>query len=234
MLRQSDTVLVPLGYARSEYDRHFSRYNPNVFTFSLLFDDECKERAPYAAEEAHQYFSFLGNVHKAHDFDAFVRFAKYAIKTKSAIRFDIATKTNLCQPARSRPGVARTTPQRGEGQNTARQSALERRDEPALPRELLRLECLQLLHAERRAGPRVHGRVAGHCQKNGQLFPEYVVSGVNGEFVHDSRDFEAILRAAERIRQNIQAYAAGCRATFMKTFYYAANRDQPCSHSRQR
>jgi glycosyltransferase involved in cell wall biosynthesis len=55
-------------------------------------------------------------------------------------------------------------------------------------------------------------------------FPEYVVPGVNGEFVDSVDDFGAMLRLAEKMRQDIPAYSEGSRKTFLDTFYYGANR----------
>jgi len=224
MLRQSDAVLVPSGYARSEYDRHFSRYNPNVFTFSLLFDDECGERAPHAAKEAQQCFSFLGNAHKAHDFDAFVRFAKYAIKAKSTIRFDIATKTNLASILARDPELARY----------AREGKVRLQHGRALSNDEMNQHyrdsfCVwNVYNCSTQSGVLARAFMAGSpviAKKMGS-FPEYIVSGINGEFVDASHDYAAMLRIAEHMRQNIPAYSAGCRKTFMQTFYYAANREQ--------
>jgi glycosyltransferase involved in cell wall biosynthesis len=55
-------------------------------------------------------------------------------------------------------------------------------------------------------------------------FPEYVVPGVNGEFVDSVGDFGAMLRQAEKMRQDVPAYSEGSRKTFLNTFYYGANR----------
>jgi len=49
------------------------------------------------------------------------------------------------------------------------------------------------------------------------------VPGVNGEFVDSVDDYGAMLRLAEKMRQNIPAYSAGSRETFLDTFYYGAN-----------
>jgi glycosyltransferase involved in cell wall biosynthesis len=46
-------------------------------------------------------------------------------------------------------------------------------------------------------------------------FPDFIRNGLNGEIVDDSRNFEAILRASERIRKNFETYARGCRRSFV-------------------
>jgi glycosyltransferase involved in cell wall biosynthesis len=55
-------------------------------------------------------------------------------------------------------------------------------------------------------------------------FEEFVKPGVNGEFVESAADFDAIIQAAKKIRQNIPAYVQGCRASFFGTFHYRAGR----------
>jgi glycosyltransferase involved in cell wall biosynthesis len=223
MLRQSSGALVPSRYARDLYDRYFAKYNPNVYTLPLLFDDECNSEDVTRARPGKQYFSFLGYALKAHDFDAFIGFAKYAIRAKSTIVLAIATRTDLSAYLARDKELSRY----------AEEGRIRIQHGRMLSNEEMNQYCLDsfcvwnLYKCCTQSGVLVRAFMAGSpviAMRMGS-FPEYVVPGVNGEFIDSANDFIAMLQAAEKIRANNPIYVAGCRRTFMSTFYYGANRE---------
>jgi glycosyltransferase involved in cell wall biosynthesis len=223
MLRQSSGVLVPSRYARSLYDRHFSKYNSNVHTLPLLFDDECHTEGVALTKTGRQYFSFLGYALKAHDFDAFVGFAKYAIRARSTIAFAIVTRTDLSAY------LARDK----ELSCYAEEGRIRIQHGRALSNEEMNRHCLDsfcvwnIYKCSTQSGVMARAFMTGSpviARRMGS-FPEYLVPGVNGEFIDSASDFEAMLQAAEKIRADIPTYVEGCRRTFMDMFHLDANRE---------
>lgn len=224
MLRQSTAVLVPSACARRQYDRYFCKYNPMVFTLPLLFDDEYGADSRPPMHELRRHFSFLGNVHKAHDFDAFVRFVKYAIRAQSAIQFTIATKTSLTAFLNRDEELARYLK---EGKLRIQHGKVLSNDE--MNQYYRESFCVwNAYNCSTQSGVLPRAFMAGTpvIAKRMGSFPEYIVPGVNGEFITAANDCGAILQAAEKIRQDIPTYVEGARKTFMRTFYYEANLDQ--------
>ena len=222
MLRQSSAVLVACGYARGLYDRHFSKYNPSVYTFPLLFEDECSENRSVAAGSDRSYFSFLGYAVKAHDFDGFVNFAKYAIRAGSCIQFAIATRSDLSEYLAGDEELARY----------GKEGCVLIQHGKALSNEEMNSFCARsfcvwnVYKCSTQSGALVRAFMAGTpvvAVRTGS-FPEFIEPGVNGEFVEAADKFNELLRAAEKIRANIDAYAEGSRRSFLDTFDYRANR----------
>lgn len=222
MLHQSSSVLVACGYARTLYNRYFSRYNPGVYTFPLLFEDEWPEdRSPSAAGER-PYFSFLGLAVKAHDFDNFCAFAKYAIRAGRTIRFAIATRTDLSEYLAADAELA----QYGKDGRILIQHGKN------LSNEEMNLFCARsfcvwnVYKCSTQSGALVRAFMAGTpvvATRTGS-FPEFIEPGVNGEFVDAADKFEDLLAAAEKIGANLDAYVEGSRQSFLDIFDYRANR----------
>ena len=222
MLHQSSSVLVACGYARTLYNRYFSRYNPGVYTFPLLFEDEWPEdRSPSAAGER-PYFSFLGLAVKAHDFDNFCAFAKYAIRAGRDIRFAIATRTDLSEYLAADTELA----QYGKDGRILIQHGKN------LSNEEMNLFCARsfcvwnVYKCSTQSGALVRAFMAGTpvvATRTGS-FPEFIEPGVNGEFVEAADKFDDLLAAAEKIRANLGTYVEGSRRSFLDIFDYRANR----------
>ena len=221
MLRQSTAVLVPSDCARHLYDGYFAKYNQNVFTLPLLFDDECGAGGGKAERP---YFSFLGYAIKAHGFDSFVAFVKFAIRAGSSIRFAIATRTDLSDYLAHDAELTRYA---AEGRvHIQHGRALSNEEMNQYSRDSF---CVwNLYKCSTQSGVLARSFMAGApviALKMGS-FPEYIVPGVNGEFVTAASDAKAILQAAEKIRQNLSDYVLGSRKTFADTFYYRVHKNE--------
>jgi glycosyltransferase involved in cell wall biosynthesis len=222
MLRQSTAVLVPSNCARHLYDGYFARYNQNVFTLPLLFDDECGPGGAAYGKTERPYFSFLGYAIKAHDFDSFVAFVKFSIRAGSSIRFAIATRTDLSDYLAHDAELSRYA---AEGWiHIQHGRALSNEEMNQYSRDSF---CVwNLYKCSTQSGVLARSFMAGApviALKMGS-FPEYIVPGVNGEFVTAASDAKAILQAAEKIRQNLSDYVLGSRKTFAETFYYRVHK----------
>ncbi len=224
MLQQSLAVLVACEYARRLYDRHFSRYNPSVYTFPLLFEDERPKDRPAAEASERPYFSFLGYAVKAHDFSGFVNFAKYAIRSGSKIQFAIATRSDLTDYLAGDEELARYE----------KEGKVRIQHGKTLSNEEMNLFCAKsfcvwnVYKCSTQSGALVRAFMAGTpvmATRTGS-FPEFIVPGVNGEFVEAADKLDDLLNAAEKIRAKIDTYAEGARRSFLNTFDYRANRDR--------
>ncbi len=224
MLRQSSAVLVASAYARELYDRHFKKYNTNVHTFPLLFEDEfnCAELA--LEPGGRLYFSFLGLAVKAHDFEGFCTFAKYAIRQGSTIRFAIATRTDLSAFLSGDEELARYW----------KEGRIRIQHGRTLSNEEMNSYCAQsfcvwnIYKCSTQSGALVRAFMTGTpviAARTGS-FPEFIRPGINGELVERSHQFGAILATAEKIRANIETYVNGARSTFLNTFAYPGNRER--------
>lgn len=223
MLRQSSGVLVSSRYAQDIYDRYFAKYNANVHTLPLLFDDECKNEDVTHAKAGRQYFSFLGYALKAHGFDAFIRFVKYTIRTKSTIAFAIATRTDLSAYLARDKELSRYAE---EGLIRIQHGRLLSNEE--MNRYCLDSFCVwNIYKCSTQSGVLARAFMAGSpvIAMRMSSFPEHLVPGVNGEFIASANDYEAMLQAAEKIRANNSIYVEGCRRTFINMFYYGASRE---------
>jgi glycosyltransferase involved in cell wall biosynthesis len=219
MLRQSSAVLVASQYARGLYDRYYARYNPNVFTLPLLFDDETG--ASTSGIDNRRYFSFIGLALKAHDFEGFIRFVKYAMRAGSTIPFAIATRTDLTSLLVTDKELARYAQQ---GMVRIQHGRMLSNDEiNAFTAESF---CIWNIYTcATQSGALVRSFMTGTpvLANTAGSFSEFVHPGCNGEIVADSHRYAAILQAAETIRNAVPLYSAGARKTFLDTFYYKAN-----------
>jgi glycosyltransferase involved in cell wall biosynthesis len=224
MLRQSSAVLVASDYARSLYDRYYSKYNPNVHTFPLLFDDEAAHDTSLEDDGIRPFFSFLGYAVKAHDFDGFVAFAKYAIQAGSTVQFLIATRTDLTACLDRDKELSRF----------AEEGRIRIQHGRTLTNEEMNSYCAQsfciwnVYKCSTQSGALVRAFMTGTPVIAARMgsFPEFIRPGVNGELVERSDGYDRILRSAEKIRLNIAAYSEGAHRSFNEMFLYRAQRDR--------
>lgn len=223
MLRESTTVLVASNYARALYDRYYSRHNRNVETFPLLFEDEVGPDAVTSGDER-RYFSFLGYAVKAHDFDGFVAFAKYAIREGSTIQFQIATRNDLSAYLAGDGELSEYT---RTGQIRIQHGRMLSNDE--MNSFYAQSFCAWSAYTcSTQSGALVRAFMTGTpvLANSEGSFPEFVQTGMNGESIRETRDYRSLLRAAETIRANFHEYSAGARRSFLNTFHYPANRQR--------
>jgi glycosyltransferase involved in cell wall biosynthesis len=223
-LRLSSGVIVPSACARAKYERYFQKYNPNVHTMPLLFDDEIGAARVEQMRHKKNFFGFVGTACKSHNFDAFVAFAKHAIGSGSTIPFMIATKVDLTSVLADDKDLARHV---SEGRIQLRHARVLSNDEI----NECYLSCFCLWNVYRRStqsGVLPRAFMAGSAVLASRIgsFPEYVHEGITGEFVESAGDCSGILRAAERIRNQAPTYVDGCRRMFLDTFYFKSNGDR--------
>jgi glycosyltransferase involved in cell wall biosynthesis len=221
-VRRSTAVIVHSSCALALYEQNYLRHNSNVHAMPLLFDDEIGSDRVERARHDKRFFGFVGTACKSHGFDVFVSFAKFAIGSGSRMPFSIATKVDLSSLLAEDRELARLV---REGRIRMQHGRGLSNDEI----NLHYLDCFCVWAVYRRStqsGVMANAFMAGSpviATRVGS-FPEYVVPGVNGEFVDSVDDFGAMLRLAEKMRRDIPAYSAGSRKTFLDTFYYGANR----------
>lgn len=224
MLKRCSEVIVPSHHAQELYKRYFSRYNRCVHTMSLLFDDEVGADTIILKEK--RYFSFIGNAVKGHDFGGFIRLVKHSIRAGSAVPFAIATKSDL-SVLLSRDGeLSRYV---DENRVLIQHGRVLTNNE--INRHNLTSFCVwNAYRCSTQSGVLPRAFMAGTpvIARRVGSFDEYVRSGVNGEFIESADDDDAILRTAEKIRQNLPMYVEGSRKTFMEKFFYKAHRDTLC------
>jgi glycosyltransferase involved in cell wall biosynthesis len=225
-LRQSSGVIVPSACARVDYDRNYQKYNSNVHTLPLLYDDEINAEQFNEAVGHKRLFGFIGNVSRGHGFDRFVAFAKYAIKNGSVIPFVIATRQNLGKLLSDdeffryvRDGKIRIEHGRVLSNDEINQYYLQ---------------CFCVWNVYRRStqsGVMPRSFMAGTPVLASRLgsFPEYVREGVTGEFVDSGDDLPSLLSIVENMRSQYSKYVEGCRRMFLEKFYYKANIDRLAS-----
>jgi glycosyltransferase involved in cell wall biosynthesis len=224
MLRQSSGVIVPSDCARGLYEKYFSRYNDNVHTMPLLFDDEISPNQAVTRVAEKQYFSFIGNAIKAHAFDSFIAFAKNSIRRGRTFPFAIATKVDLSMLLVKDKELARYVEERRiEIQHGRVLSNDEIND------YYLKSFCVwNIYNCSTQSGvlPRAFMAGAAVIARENGSFPEFVRPGTTGEFIRSPEDHEEIFEHAEKIRKDTSRYAGECRKSFMETFFYRANRKQ--------
>jgi glycosyltransferase involved in cell wall biosynthesis len=220
-LRLSDCVIVPSSRALQQYSRHFRKHNRNVHTIPLLFDDEIGTAGVERMRDSKRFFGFVGSACRSHNFDAFVDFAKYAIRQGSAIPFVIATRVDLSSHLQADRELAQRVM---EGKIKLHHNRVLSNDDI----NQCYLDCFCVWNVYRRStqsGVLPRAFMAGSPVLASRIgsFPEYVKEGVTGEFVDSADDSAAILRAAENIRRHSADYLDGCRKMFLEVFYYRAN-----------
>jgi glycosyltransferase involved in cell wall biosynthesis len=223
-LRLCSGVIVPSERARSLYEKHYLKYNGNVRILPLLFDDEIGAERIERTRHQKRYFGYVGIVCNAHRFDAFIAFAKYAIRNGSTIPFAIATKVNLTSLLAGDKELARYV---SEGKIRLQHGRVLSNEEI----NQYSLDCFCVWNVYRRSmqsGVLPRAFMAGSPVVATRVgsFPEYIREGITGEFVDSADDPREILEVAERIRNRFPTYVDACREKFLETFYYKANGDR--------
>jgi len=227
MLRASNGVVVPSSRARAQYEAHFLEHNRNVHTMPLLFDDEIGGPCMDAMRHGKRFFGFVGSACKSHNFDAFLAFAKFAIRAGSTIPFAIATRDDISNSLNADTELATYV---SHGRIHVRQGRVLSNQE--INQAYLDCFCVWNVYGRStQSGVLPRAFMAGTPVVASRIgsFPEFVLPGITGEFVDSAEDCSGILRAAERIRSESPAYVDRCRRMFLETFYFKANGDRLAS-----
>ena len=219
-LRGSSGAIVCSSCALSFYQRHYQVHNKNVTMIPLLFDDEIGDVRLAKMRDQKRSFGFIGTACRAHGFDEFLGFAKYAIRNGSSIPLAIITGvdlTSLLSSDREIAGYVR-----------------ERRIEIQHGRKLSNDEINQyylnsfgvwnMYRRSTQSGVLARSFMAGCPVVATRVgsFPEYVMEGVTGELVDSAADLAAVLSAVNKMRRESTKYVDGCRKAFKDVFEYKA------------
>jgi glycosyltransferase involved in cell wall biosynthesis len=198
----------------NEYLNADARFNRNFACFPLIYDDEAAGDVSELLPEK-RYFGYIGNLCRAHGFDEYLSFMRYALQRGLDVRFLIASRNPLpgyiLRDSRLRRNLDKIEircgwPLQNDEMNRCYAESfciwnLYRRSTQSavLPKAFM-------------FGTPVIASAIGS-------FPEYIQEGVNGRFA-DARNNESVRTALEDIRSNISSYSANCRRTFLETFFY--------------
>jgi glycosyltransferase involved in cell wall biosynthesis len=220
-VRRASGVIVCSSYAQSLYQRNYLRFNPNVYVVPLPFDDEVGSERFEQMRSQKQYFGFVGTACKAHGFDAFVEFAKFALRNGSDIPFAIATRVGLASLLQSDQELAGLVKQGKIRMQHGRELSNDEINQHSL-------ECFCIWNVYRRStqsGVLPRSFMAGTPVLASRVgsFPEEVQPGLTGEFVDVNEDPAAILATVQNLRAHAEEYVDACRKRFLGKFYFRAN-----------
>jgi len=216
MLKTADGVILPSQRCVTAYERADVQYNQRYFEIPLLFDDE----AGQLLNEERIYFSYIGNITKAHGFAEFIQFVRFALKRNLDIRFLIASRFPLPDYL-ARDEMIANSPDR----------VVVRCGRPLTNSEInlcyaqsvcvwnvyLRSTQSGVLAKATMFGTPVLASEAGS-------FPEFVTDHQEGRLL-GSADPETVLQAYEEIRNDLARFSANSRRRFLSTFHYNAQLD---------
>lgn len=220
-LRLSSGVIVFSSCGLSLYQNNFLQFNRNVHVMPLPFDDEVGTDLFEQMRFRKQCFGFVGTACKAHGFDIFVEFVKYALGNGSDIPFVIATWVDLSSLLQSDRNLAKFMEQ---GKIRIQHGRRLSNDEI----NQYYLECFCTWNVYRRStqsGVLPRSFMAGTpvlASRTGS-FLEDVQPGFTGEFADVNEDPAAILAKVQSLRMHATDYVDKCRKRFLQKYYYQAN-----------
>lgn len=213
-LKLADTVLLASRYGLNQYRKADVKFNRNCVYFPLILDDEAQGDVPEFLRQK-RYFSFIGGLCRAHGFDQYLAFMRYALQKDTGARFLIASRNQLSDGVLKDPIL---------GQNLDKIEI--RCGRPLGNEEMNRCyaESFCVWNLYRRStqsavlpkalmfgAPLLASRIGS--------FPEFITEGQNGSFASGD-DLAGIFDALVHFRAHIRMYSAQCRKSFLETFYY--------------
>jgi glycosyltransferase involved in cell wall biosynthesis len=216
MLKTSDGVILPSQRCVTNYVRSDVRHNPRYFKVPLLFDDEASDHL----NEQRIYFSYIGAITKAHGFEGFLQFVKYALQRNLDIRFLIASRIALPEEVAKDPIIA-----------GAPDRVVIRCGRPLTNDEInlcyAQSICVWNVYLRStQSGVLAKAMMFGApvlAAETGS-FPEYVTDHQEGRLLKDANP-ERVYQAYEEIRRDLNRYTASSRKRFLETFYYTSQLD---------
>ncbi|MFY9938222.1 MAG: glycosyltransferase [Silvibacterium sp.] len=211
MLRTSDGVILPSQRCVTAYERRDIRYNRTYFKVPLLFDDE----AGGLPVEKRDYFSYIGNITKAHGFYDFIEFVKFALKGNLDIRFLIASRIPLPDSVTKDDVIAK-----------ADDRLVIRCGRPLTNEEInlcyARSICVwNVYRRSTQSGVLAKATMFGApvLASEAGSFREFITDHQEGRLLPNA-DPHTIQQAFEDIRNNLSQYSSQSRQRFLDTFYY--------------
>jgi len=220
-LKLVDCVLLPSSSAVNTYETLDIRHNPKYHYLPLLFEDEAQNYSKHISRNDRPFFSYIGTVAKAHDFDGFLKYMEFAYENKLGAKFLIATKSKIGNVIASKPLLTKMI---SNGQ-------LEVIHGKPLSNEEIN-DCFaksfcvwNLYRRSTQSGVLPKAFMFGTPVIASPIgsFPEFVTPGQNGEIIGASKNFQEISEALEKINGSFERYSTGARKSFLDTFHYKAN-----------
>ncbi len=216
MLKASDGVILPSQRCVSAYERRDFRHNRSYYRVPLLFDDEAGE----LLKERRLYFSYIGNITKAHGFQDFIQFVRFALKRNLDIRFLIASRVPLPEDVARDQLILR-----------ASDRVIVRCGRPLSNSEinLCYAQSICVWSVYRRStqsGVLAKAMMFGTPVLASEIgsFREFVTDHEEGRLLREANT-EVVQQAFEEIRDNLSRYNAFSRKRFLSTFYYKSQLD---------
>ncbi len=216
MLKAAHGVILSSQRAVDLYQQGDIRYNRNYFQVPLLFADEC---APMAAQDR-QYFSYIGNITKAHGFFDFLDVVRFSLRNNLGIHFLIASKRPLP------PSIAKDDEITGACDWVRIQCG-----RPLSNHEInlfySQSSCVwNLYRRSTQSGVFAKAMMCGTpvLASGAGSFHEFLTDGCEGRLLSDARP-ETVIPAYREISNNLRRYSANARERFNRTFNYEARLD---------
>jgi glycosyltransferase involved in cell wall biosynthesis len=216
ILKAADGVILSSAHAVEAYRRHDYRYNRNYFEIPLLFDDESQR----FADEERRYFSYIGNITRAHGFDGFIRLIKFSLENDLDIQFLIASRRPLPREVAEDP-VITCNPDRVVVQCGRPLSNDE------INRCYARSFCVwNIYRRSTQSGVLAKATMFGTPLLASEVgsFREFISDGCEGRLLQDAAP-ETVLGAYEDIKSNLNRYTMSSRKRFLSTFHYRSQLD---------
>lgn len=207
MLLSSDVVLLPSRNAWQNYQHRERAYNDCVLEVPLVFDDgfEGLERMKRTT------FSYIGTISRAHGFDHFLAFMKYALKNGLGIHFLIASRHNIPEDAVFRQYSTSITLRCGRPLSSDDINECYARSQCVWNLYRLSTQSGVMANAFMCGAPVIASRTGA--------FMEFVRDGYNGKFA-EAVNHAQIAAAYFEIASAMESYSRNCRQTFVDTFHY--------------
>ena len=211
MLKTSDGVILPSQKCVTTYEHADVRHNRRYFKVPLLFHDE----AGKLLNEDRIHFSYIGSITKAHGFDGFIEFVKYALNRNLDIRFLIASRMPLPEEIAKDAMIA-----------NASDRVVIRCGRPLTNDEINRCYsqsiCVWNVYLRStQSGVLAKATMLGTpiIASEAGSFREFIADHKEGRLL-GSASPEAVLGAFEEIRGNLKRFSDLSRKRFLSTFDY--------------
>lgn len=207
--KKSYRVALSSAYAVANCKKYMSGTYRKSITFPLIFPDK------YIQDSDRKYFSMIGGYNDPHASDDFLDFVRES-STRNEICFQIATRSDIADKLND--SVLQKMMESGRLIVQQGRPLTEDEMNQAYRRSLCTWNAY---HRSTQSGVLANSFMQGTPVVATHLgsFEEYVKDGENGVFI-DDYDYETILRAYQRIEQDVDAMSECCRNTFLERFYY--------------
>ena len=214
-VKWSDVILVPSRKAVRYYEENKLYTNENCHYLPLMYADEREARH---TKMPRMYFSYIGTVAADHSFDEYLKFVEWAVINQKLEGVDllVGTKSEFEVPEAlqksDRVTIKKGVPMTDEEINAYYSSSI------AVWNAYARTTQSGVL-----AKSFMFGTPALVMRQN---LNEFTHDGENVVAIDDNTSFEQIEAAVMKICYNFDAFSAGCRKEFEKSFYYRVYNEQ--------